>query len=76
MKRVKYLRKTHEGAHFHQKSRNTSCSFTENDSPTGIPQVYLELMTTIRKTLEWLLPKIPFTMKVKILFTKFAHIYR
>ena len=29
-------------------------------------------MTIIRKTLEWLLPKIPFTIKVKTLFTKFA----
>ena len=31
-------------------------------------------MTILRKTLEWLLPNIPFTIKVKKLFTKFAHV--
>ena len=31
-------------------------------------------MTILKKTLELLLPNKPFTIKVKILFTKFAHI--
>ena len=31
-------------------------------------------MAILRKTLEWLLGNIPFTIKVTILFTKFPHI--
>ena len=43
------MRKTHEGAHFHQNGRHTACSFTENEPPTGIPQVYLKRMTILKK---------------------------
>ena len=35
----------------------------------GIPQKHLVWKTIIRKNLEWLLPKILFIIKVKILFT-------
>lgn len=46
---------------------------TGNEPPTGIPKVSLILIVIIRKNLEWPLPKILFTIKVKIVFTKFAH---
>ena len=45
-------------------------------APRGIPQAYLKQMTIIRKTLEWLLPKILFTIKIKTLFRKLEYIYR
>ena len=70
--KTKYLRNIHEWAHFW----HTTCNSTRNGLPTGIPQVYLKWITISRKTLEWLLPNIAFTIKVKILLTKFGQIYR
>ena len=58
-----------------QKHLPTASNFIGNDSPTGLLQGYLIWISIISKTLEWLLPKILFTMKVEITFTKFAHIY-
>ena len=49
----------------------------EMSPPWEIPKYTQNRMTILRKTLEWVLPNIPFTiLNVKILFTKFAHIYR
>ena len=73
IKWAKYLRKTHKGAYIHPNGRHTACNFTGDEpSPHGIPQVYLIWIPIIGKTLECLLPKILFPIKVKILFTKFG----
>ena len=53
----------------------------EMNLTTGIPKstydyFVVPTMTILRKILEWLLPNIPFTIKVKKLFTKYAHIFR
>ena len=58
------MRNTHEENHFHENGRQTAFSFTGNETPIGIPQVYLKLMTFIL-TYEWLLTKIPSTVKLK-----------
>ena len=39
-------------------------------------KVYLKFNDYLRKTFEWLPSNIQFTIKVKILFTKFTHIFR
>ena len=56
----------------------TSAALREMSSPREyLKYVYLKWMTIIkRKTLEWLIPKILFTVNFKILITKFADIYR
>ena len=59
------MRNTHEGAYFHQNGKHTACSFTGNEPPTGVLQVYLKWNDVLSKTLEWLVPNIPFPIKVK-----------
>ena len=45
-------------------------------APTGIPQVYLTWSDYFKENPWMVASKLPFTIKIKILFTKFAHIYR
>ena len=66
-----------EGAHLHQNSRHTACSFTGNDSPTGVPQAHLNECPFKGNDPGWLPTNIPFTIKVKIVSTIFfPYIYR
>ena len=51
-------------------------AFLEISTSPGFLKYTLNKMTILRKTLEWPLPNIPFTTKIKITITKFAHICR
>ena len=68
------MRNTDEGAHFHQNGRQTACSFIENEPATGIPQVYLKMNDYFKEYPSMVASNISFTIKVKILFTKFLRI--
>ena len=51
-------------------------AFLEISSLPSFLKYTLNRMTILGKTLEWPLPNIPFTTKVKIIVTKFAYICR
>ena len=73
-KYITYLSNTHEGAHAHSNGRHSTCSSAGYWTIHGnSPSIYK--ITILKRILEWLLPNIPFTIRVKNLFTKLGHIY-